>query len=124
MGRVLGLLGLLFALAIGGYLWMERSRNMPEGAGNPRAAIDTVGVKNDLISLANSERRYFAREGRYASLDELRSAGDTNVQDHRGPYFYTAEASENSFRIIATYTGPPDSEAARSFTVDENMQIR
>ena len=85
MGRVLGLLGLLFALAIGGYLWMERSRNMPEGAGNPRAAIDTVGVKNDLISLANAERRYFAREGKYASLDELRSAGDTNVQDHRGP---------------------------------------
>jgi hypothetical protein len=124
MGRVVGLLGLLIALAIGGYLWMERSRNMPEGAGSPRAAVDTVGVKNDLISLANAERRYFAREGHYGSLTELRSAGDTNVQDQRGAYVYSAETSENSFRITAVYTGPADSEAVRSFTVDENMQIR
>jgi hypothetical protein len=124
MGRVLGLLGLLIALAVGGYLWMERSRSVPEGGGNPRSAIDMVGVKNDLVNLANAERRYFAREGKYASLDELRSAGDTNVRDHRGPYIYSAETSDNGFRITAIYTGPPDAEAVRSFSIDENMQVR
>jgi len=123
MGRVLGLLGLLIALAIGGYIWMERSRNMPEGAGSPRSAIDMVGVKMDLVSLANAERRYFGREGKYGSLDELRSAGDTNVADHRGPYSYSAETGGESFRITAVYTGPPDPEAISSLSVDQSMEV-
>jgi hypothetical protein len=124
MGRVTAFLGLLIALAIGAYIFSQRSQN-PAGAGNPRATIDVVGVKNDLVTLANAERRYFARESKYASLDELRSAGDISMpSDSRGPYMYTVDTGENSFRITATYTGPPDSEAIRSLSIDENMQIQ
>jgi len=123
MGRVLGFLGLLIALAIGAYIWMERSRNMPEGAGSPKSAIDLVSVKMDLVSLANAERRYFGREGRYASISELRSAGDTNIADSRGPYSYSAETGGESFRITAVYTGPPDPEAIPTLSVDQNMEV-
>ncbi|MCI0351866.1 MAG: hypothetical protein L0Z53_20795 [Acidobacteriales bacterium] len=124
MGRVTAFLGLLIALAVGAYLITQRSQ-VPEEAGNPRAAIDIAGVRNDLVALANAERRYFARESRYASLDELRSAGDISMpSNNRGPYLYTVEAGENNFRITAVYTGPPDSEAIRSLSIDETMQIR
>jgi hypothetical protein len=124
MGRATAFLGLLFALAIGAYIFTQRSKT-PDEAGNPRATIDLVGVKNDLVSLANAERRYFAREGKYASLDELRAGGDISMpSNNRGPYMYTADVSDNSFRINATYTGPPDSEAIRSLSIDDSMQIR
>src|ERR671922_1362149 len=124
MGRTTAFLGLLIALAAGAYLVTQRSQT-PEGAGNPRSTIDVVGVKNDLVTLANAERRYFARENKYASLDELRSAGDISMpSDNRGPYLYTVDVSETSFRITATYTGPPDPDAIRSLSIDETMQIR
>ena len=124
MGRVTAFLGLLIALAIGAYLFTQHSQT-PDGAGNPRATIDVVGVKNDLVTLANAERRYFARENKYASLDELRSGGDISMpSNNRGPYMYTVDAGESGFRITATYTGPPNSEAIRSLSIDESMQIR
>ena len=123
MGRVTAFLGVLIALAVGAYLFTQRSQT-PDG-GNPRATIDIAGVKNDLVTLANAERRYFARESKYASLDELRSAGDISMpSNNRGPYMYTVDTGENSFRITATYTGPPNAEAMRSLSIDENMQIQ
>jgi hypothetical protein len=124
MGRVTAFLGLLIALAVGAYLITQQSRS-PEGPANPRATIDIAGVKNDLVTLANAERRYFARESKYASLDELRAAGDISMpSNNRGPYMYTVDTGENSFRITAIYTGPPDPEATRSLSIDENMQIQ
>jgi hypothetical protein len=124
MGRVTAFLGLLIALAVGAWLFTQRTQQ-PDVAGNPRATVDVVGVKNDLISLANAERRFFARESRYASIDELRSAGDISMpSNNRGPYVYTVDISDSGFRITATYTGPPESEAIRSLSIDESMQIR
>jgi hypothetical protein len=118
--------GLLVALITAGMLITYYSRSVRENTGgNPRAAVDIAGVRNDLVNLANAERRYFAREGKYASIDELRAAGDISMpSNNRGPYLYTADISENSFRITAIYTGPPDSTVVRSLTIDESMQIR
>lgn len=118
--------GMLVALITAGMLITHYSRSVREnGAGNPRAAIDIAGVRNDLVNLANAERRYFAREGKYASIDDLRAAGDISMNSNsRGPYLYTAQVSDNSFRITALYTGPPDGTVVRSLTIDESMQIR
>lgn len=124
MGRVTAFLGLLIALAVGAYLFTQHSKT-PEGAENPRATIDIAGVRNDLVTLANAERRYFARESKYASLDELRAAGDISMPSNsRGPYLYEAQVSDNGFRITATFTGTPEPEAIRSLSIDENMQIQ
>ena len=96
MGRAIGLLGVLIALAIGAYLYTQQAKSVSKEAGNPRATIDVVGVKMDLNNLAQAERRYNAREGHYASIDQLRSAGDiTMASDHRGPYTYSATSSDN-----------------------------
>lgn len=118
--------GMLVALITAGMLITYYSRSVRENsAGNPRATVDIAGVRNDLVNLANAQRRYYAREGKYASLDELRAAGDISMASNsRGPYLYTADVSGSSFRITAVYTGPPDGTVVRNLTIDESMQIR
>jgi len=42
--RVLGLIGLLIALVIGGYIYMQQAKSASKEAGNPRATVDVAGV--------------------------------------------------------------------------------
>jgi hypothetical protein len=125
MTRILGLIGLLIALAIGYYLYTRQAQTASSalGASNPRAAIDVVGVRNDLLAFANAEKQQFALEGRYLSLDELRAKGAVLPQDRRGPYSYSAEIGSSSFRITATYSGPEMAGAPKSLSIGETMQI-
>ena len=124
MGRSIGMIGVLITLAIGAYIYTQQAKSVSKEAGNPRATIDLVGVKMDLNNQAQAERRYNAREGHYASIDQLRSAGDISMaSDHRGPYSYSASTSDNSFTITASYSGPPNSDAPQGLSIDENMQI-
>lgn len=122
MGRAMGFLGLLLALAIGAYLYTRQAESVSGGAGNPQVAVDTVGVRNDLIELANAERRHFATENKYVSLEEL--SGDISmVRKNRGFYTYSATVSEIGFRITATYNGPPNPEAPKVISINETMQV-
>ncbi len=125
MSRALGLIGVLIAAAIGFYLYTQQAKTASQGTENPRQTIDIAGVKNDLIAIANGERRYYATEARYASLDELRTHGDISLPTNgRGPFTYSAEVSESGFRIVATYSGPPGPDAPQNLSIDETMQIK
>lgn len=125
MGRSLGIIGVLIVLAVGSYFYIQQAKSTSQEAGNPRATIDITGVKMDLLHMAQAERAFCARENHYASLDDLHASGDLVVlQDHRGPYTYSASFNDNSFRITATYSGPPNPGAPGSFSIDENMQIQ
>ena len=130
MSRTLGFVGLLIVLGIGAYIYMRQTQAVTpqSGAGGtatPRSTIDVVGVKNDLIALANAERRHFAAEGKYVSIDELRSNGDISMQSNqRGPYSYSAETSDTGFRIVATYSGPPNAGVPHTLSIDETMQMK
>jgi hypothetical protein len=130
MSRALGLVGLLVVLGIGAYIYMRQAQSVTPGGGasgtaTPRSTIDVLGVKNDLIALASAERRHFASEGKYVSIDELRSSGDISMpSNHRGPYSYDAETTDTSFRITATYSGPADPNVPRSLSIDETMQVK
>ena len=118
-------MGLLIALAICGYIYMQQAKSASKEAGNPRATVDVVGVRMDLVNMAQAERGYYAREGHYASLDDLRSSGDLMVRnDHRGFYSYAASYTDSGFTITATYAGPPNPEAPPSLSVDQNMQVQ
>ena len=44
------------------------------------------------------------------------------TRDNRGPYNYSVEISDSSFRIVATYAGP-DSSMPRILSVDQTMQV-
>lgn len=129
MGKSLGFIGLLLALAIGAFVYSKQATS-PMGAGaegaqaSPRGTIDITGVKNDLIGIANAERTFFAQNGKYAGLDELRSSGTlTMTTNGRGPYTYAADFTDNTFRITAVYSGPAGSGLPQIMAIDQTMQI-
>ena len=126
MSRGFGILGMVIALAIGAYIYKQQiqATSAPGGAtANPRATIDVVGVKNDLIAIANAERRHFALDGKYVSIDDLISNGDISMQKpSRGPFSYSSEIGDTTFRIVATYSGPP-AEGPTTMSIDQTMEI-
>ena len=131
MSRAFGFIGLLIVLGVGAYIYMRQAQSVTPGGGgegstaSPRSTIDVVGVKNDLNALASAERRHFAAEGKYVSIEELRSNGDISLStDHRGPYSYSVETSDQGFRITATYSGPPNPGVPHTLSIDETMQMK
>jgi len=124
MGRAFGFLSLLIVLCVGAWLYTRQAASvMPAGSGNLRAAVDTTGVQNDLLAIANAERGQFALEGKYLSLDELRSKGTMNLPAGRGNYTYSVDVGSDSFRAVARYSGAPGT-APQSISIDQTMEIR
>jgi len=123
MGRLLGFLSLVVALAVGMYFYSRQvqSSAAATGANTPQATINITGVKTDLMSIAAAERGYFASEGKYASLDELISTNYIAVARQRPPYIYTVEVSSGGFRVVATRSGDDVSGTPAQLSVDENM---
>ena len=93
------------------------------GTNNPRAAVDITGVKMDLTAMAQAERAFMALNGRYVSLEELRSSGNLQIDPARGRqgYTYRADVSGSHFTITATYSGP--APGMPTLSIDEIMQI-
>lgn len=126
MGRVFGFLSLVLGLAVGMYFYSRQvqSSAAATGANTPQATINITGVRTDLMSIAAAERRYFAGEGKYASLEELISSNYITVARQRPPYTYTVETSSGGFRVVATRSGDDASCTPAQLSVDENMEFR
>ena len=126
MGRLFGFISVVIVMAIGLYLYSRQvqSSSAPAGANNPKAAINITGVRSDLISIASAERRYFASEGKYASLDELISTNYITVARQRPPYTYEVQTSASGFRVVATRSGENTSGTPTQLSVDENMEFQ
>ena len=121
MGRIFGLLSVVIVVAIAGYLFTRDVQSVTATGSTPQTTIDFVAVQNDLMAIANAERRYWALNSKYASLDELRTNGDIEI-GNRDNYTYTAETSDDGFRIIASYAGP-DPDAPKRIVVNEAMKV-
>ena len=128
MRGVLGLLSLVFVVAIGLFIYRSyftgsSGAALTMGTNNPRAAVDITGVKNDLLAMAQAERAFQALNGRYAPLEELRSNGSLLVDParRRVGYAYSSNVSDTRFAITATYSGPATGMPALS--IDQTMQI-
>ena len=127
MGRAFGFLSVVIVLAVGMYVYSKQvqSSSAAAGANSPKAAINITGVRSDLISIATSERRYFATEGKYASLDELISANYITVgRRQRPPYTYEVQTSSTGFRVVATRSGDDTSGTPAQLSVDETMEFQ
>ncbi len=127
MSRVFGFVGLLAVLAVGMYIYKQQilATSAPGGeTANPRGTVDVVGVKNDLIALAQAERRYWASNGKYTSIDELISNGDVSMrQPTRGQFSYTSDFSDSGFTITATYGGEV-AGVPKTMSIDQSMEIK
>jgi len=127
-----GLIGILVTAAIGLGIYMYTLKQAAPGPGMVVTQnISVVGVKNDLISIAQAERMYYTQNGSYADLSTLSSSGTMNItRTSRDGYTYTAEPAANAFTVTATYTAPPVSNPAGvtppnfpTFTIDQTMEV-
>jgi hypothetical protein len=121
MGRAFGFVVLVVVVAVGGYVYTRQAVSVTSIGSNPQTSIEVTAVRNDLLALANAERQYFASNGKYVSLDELRTGADITIPT-RANYSYSAQATDTTFKIIAVYSGP-DPKAPKRITIDETMAI-
>jgi hypothetical protein len=92
--------------------------------GTPVQTIDIVGVKNDLLGIAQAERAYQAEHGSYAALSDLTSSGAlTMTKTGRDGYTYEVETSSVSFRAIA-HCPAVTSPGCQDWAVDSSMEVR
>src|SRR5882762_6910319 len=102
MGRSLGFIMVVIVAAVGGYLYTRQATSLTQVGSNPQTTIDVTAVRNDLLAMANAERRYFASNGKYATLEDLRTNGDISIPT-RPNYSYSVQPADATFKIIATY---------------------
>ena len=118
--RAFGLLGVVIALCAGLYLYQQNIEEIPEG--NPQQQIDTVAIRQRLLTIAQTERQYQATNGKYATLDELAAADLLPGGTEQRGYTYSAEISGTGFTITATPTVAGKAEWP-TLAVDETMQV-
>jgi hypothetical protein len=125
MGRAFSFITLIIVVAAGAWIYMRQTQGvMTAGTSSPTATVDLMGVRSDLLAIAQAERSHAALQGSYVSIDALRSGGDlTMARNNRGPYNYSAEISDSGFRIVATWTGPESAGMPKAISIDQTMQI-
>jgi hypothetical protein len=124
MKKVGGLLGVVIVLAIGWFIFKTQFQQGPTGGAPPKEVIDVVGVKNDLLAIAQAERMYMASHGSYATLDQLQQEGSLafSTANRRG-YNYTATVDDGQhFTITAAPADPAKSEWP-TLSINESMQV-
>jgi hypothetical protein len=118
------------ALGLGIYLYTLKQAAPAPGMVVTQT-ISIVGVKNDLASIAQAERMYFAQNGSYADLQTLISSGTMNLtRTSRDGYSYSVEPSGSTFTATATYTAPPIDNPGHvtpphfpTYSIDQTMEV-
>ncbi|HKV48299.1 MAG TPA: hypothetical protein VJN69_09425, partial [Candidatus Acidoferrales bacterium] len=117
--------GMLVVLVIGLFVYKFYFTS-GQAAVRPAAMIQTVdviGVKNDLLSIAQAERVYQAEHSAYGSLDDLVSSGAMAYKKSgRKGYTYEAESATDSFRIVARCTDTAPA-GCTNFAIDQTMEV-
>ena len=122
MGRTFGLISVIVVVGLGSYIYTRQAQSTAAIGTTPQTTVDVIAVRNDLMAIANAERRYWATNSRYASIEELRTSGDIELP-HRQDYAYSVEASETGFLIVASYSGS-DPDAPKRISVNETMAMK
>jgi hypothetical protein len=118
------IVGLVIVLAIIWFVMKAQYSQGPAGAQPPAETINVVGVKSDLLAIAQAERMYMASHGSYVSVDELQQDGSITLSGtNRRGYSYTAEVDDGQhFKITAKPTDPAKASWP-TLSIDETMQV-
>src|SRR5688572_25509807 len=120
--RIFAILGVVLALGVGIYLY-ERSATSLPGGGSPTEQIDTVAIRQRLLTIGETERRYQAANGSYATLEQLSEENLLPGGTEQRGYRFTAVVNGNiGFTITAT---PVDRNKSGwpTLVVTESMQV-
>jgi hypothetical protein len=119
-----GVLGLLVVLAVGWFVVRSQFMQGPAGGAPPKQAIDVVGVKSDLLAIAQAERMYLASHGSYATLDQLQQEGVLSFSGtNRRGYNHVAEVDGGQHFKITAMPSDPSKQGWPTLTIDETMQV-
>lgn len=121
-----GLIGILVVAAIAGLIYKYYLSRGGEAAplAHPTQTIDVVGVKNDLLGIAQAERIYQTEHNSYGSLDDLVSSGAMALKKTgRDGYTYEAETSSDGFRIVA-HCPSATVPGCVNYAIDQTMEIQ
>ena len=118
--RAFGLIAVIIVLGVGFWFYQRSLEEFPEGS--PQEQIDTVAIRQRLLTIAKTEQQYQASNGKYATLEQL--AADNLLPggtEQRG-YTFTASVTSTGFTITAT---PTDDDKADwpTLEVTERMQV-
>jgi len=123
LGNILGLLVVALIALLVYKFYFAKSMDSGTGAATPMQTIDVVGVKNDLLSIAQAERVYQAQNGSYASLDELTSSGALTIaKTGRDGYTYQVQSSASDFQVIA-HCPAATQPGCTSYSVGPSMEV-
>ena len=118
--RAFGLLGVVIVLAVGLYLYQQNIKEFPDE--NPVQTIDTIAIRQRLLTIGQTERNYQAQNGKYATLEELAAADLLPGGTQQRGYTYTASVTATSFVITATPTAE-DKEGWPTLEITETMTV-
>jgi hypothetical protein len=118
--RVFGILGVIIVLCVGLFLYQRSIQEIPEGS--PQQQIDTVAIRQRLLTIGQTERQYQATNGKYATLEELATNDLLPGGTEQRGYTYSAEISGTGFTITATPTAS-DKAGWPTLTINETMQV-
>jgi hypothetical protein len=124
--RSLGsLVGILVVALIAGLIYKNYIEKVQSTSGTtPMQTINVVGVKNDLLAIAQAERAYQAEHGTYASLGDLATSGAlTMTSTSRDGYVYDVDTSGGGFRVF-THCPVATSPGCQNWSVDQTMEVR
>jgi hypothetical protein len=124
MRATASIVGLVIVVAIIWFVMKSQLSQGPTGGQPPKEVIDVVGVKSDLLAIAQAERVYLASHGAYVSVDELQQDGSITFSGaNRRGYNYTAEVDDGQhFKITAAPTDPAK-VTWPTLAIDETMQM-
>jgi hypothetical protein len=126
MMRSLGsLVGLLVVALIAGLIYKNYIEKVQSTSGmTPVQTINMVGVKNDLLAIAQAERAYQAEHGSYVSLGDLKTSGAlTMTSTSRDGYVYDMDTSADGFRVF-TICPVATNPGCQNWAVDQTMEVR
>lgn len=119
--RMAGILGLVLALGVGYYLF-QRSVTGPNQE-SPQEQLDTVAIRQRLLTIGQTERQYLVTNGSYATLEQLAAADLLPGGTEQRGYTFTATVSGSErFTITAT---PTDANKTNwpTLQVTERMEV-
>ncbi len=117
-------LGLLIVVAIVWFVVKTQFSQGPAGAQAPAETVNVVGVKSDLLAIAQAERIYLASHGSYVSVDGLQQDGSITFSgENRRGYRYTAEVDDGQHFKVTASPADPTKATWPTLSIDETMQV-
>jgi hypothetical protein len=120
--------GLLIVAAIaGGYYYFAFNKMPGTDTGTTATqAISLVGVRGDLMQIAQAERNYVVTNGKCVPLSELISSNTLTLDlSGRDGYVYSVECSNLEYNAVARHNPAPPGSSTRypNLAVDQNIQV-